>query len=63
MKHYTVNTSADNVMLIVLLIEGVLQYCLGAVSKKKQLMEFSIKLAGWVLDARFSIKKKKLTWS
>ena len=26
--------------------------------KKKKLKEFSIKLAGWVLDARFSIKKK-----
>ena len=31
----------------------------GVVSKKKKLMEFSVKLAGWVLeDAVFHYKKK-----
>ena len=35
----------------------------GFKKKTKKLMEFSIKLAGWVLDAPVFKKTNKLTWS
>ena len=46
-------------IVIVQCILLVQKEVIGTVSKKKKLMEFSIKLAGWVLDAPVFHKKKE----